>query len=518
VFADNSENLLGVGWLERYGETNLYDTVIQDLITFSLPHDTLFHSIDRKVVVGSFSFVVPTNAGPNDSYQISIGRPSATTDGIGRPGSDVFIDTPIKGTIRAVTNVTIGVRKYMVGDAAPFRWFNAGDFGNNDLRNDDLEQVFQSAMYGLNTPPRGSDFYDSLDSSDGATLGLFDGNDRSIDQIAFGDGSLNVDDVFVTFRRSLDPALVRYVRFWSNGVLRAETTTNAFRPQASSPSSRSGAPQASSPADGGAAPSVTFSAQNAVGAGGEIVSVSVNADITGAYPLRVLMLNLNVIGENGAPALTDNVQFIPSQSLGQPTLTSSHGPANYGAAWLDNTVPGLTGASEIGKLVITIPAGAAPNSSYKVEFEHASGSPNGVSLFRQTVNAVNLASTWNDGIPDVWRLKFFGSLSSALSGANADPDGDGVSNLAEFTSGTDPLNASSALRLSAAHKPGTSSGVALRWLSAAGKTYVIECAPALSGASWKIIASGLLGDGSVQEYTDGTSSEDTRFYRVRIEQ
>jgi hypothetical protein len=34
------------------------------------------------------------------------------------------------------------------------------------------------------------------------------------------------------------------------------------------------------------------------------------------------------------------------------------------------------------------------------------------------------ASTFNDGIPDSWRLKYFGSIYNLLSQASADADGD----------------------------------------------------------------------------------------------
>jgi len=100
-------------------------------------------------------------------------------------------------------------------------------------------QVFQSAVYALNSPPPGSDFFDSMDSCGrfyvqnpngyltAAALvsnpnALFDGNDTTINQIAFGDGTLDVCDVYVTFRRSLDPSLTEFRRFWTNGVLGAE--------------------------------------------------------------------------------------------------------------------------------------------------------------------------------------------------------------------------------------------------------------------------------------------------------
>ena len=46
---------------------------------------------------------------------------------------------------------------------------------------------------------------------------LFNGNDTTINQIAFGDNNLDVCDVFVTYRRSLDPSLTWFRRYWSGG-------------------------------------------------------------------------------------------------------------------------------------------------------------------------------------------------------------------------------------------------------------------------------------------------------------
>ena len=98
----------------------------------------------------------------------SIRRPSATSDGIGAPGSSVFIYAPtngsLAGAINSVKNVTVGQLKYIAGDVRPFRWFNAGDFGNTNLGNADVAQVFEAAVYGLITPPPGSDFFDTMDS------------------------------------------------------------------------------------------------------------------------------------------------------------------------------------------------------------------------------------------------------------------------------------------------------------------------------------------------------------------
>ena len=171
VTTNLSLNLLGVGWLERHGQTNLFNTKSQNLLTMSLAHDDLFPITAQPngVIVGGYTFQVPVNAAPGDTYQIQIGRPSATTDGIGEPGSSVFIFAPTNGSygagiINAIKNVTVGQLKYIAGDSAPFGWFNAGDFGDGILNAPDVAQVFEAAVYGLNSPPAGSDLFDSMDS------------------------------------------------------------------------------------------------------------------------------------------------------------------------------------------------------------------------------------------------------------------------------------------------------------------------------------------------------------------
>src|SRR5579883_547274 len=240
TFVDSINNLMGVGWLERLTHTNLYDTTKQDLVAFSQAHDTLFAEAGGKVIVGGYAFQIPPNAAFGDTYQIQIGRPSATSDGVGAPGSDVILVALTNGSLtagseNAIKIVTAGQRSYVVGDCAPFRWFNAGDFGDTNLDNSDVMQVFQSAIYGNNYPPFGSDFFDSMDSC-GVLIGgtnsngllvpgqaaanvnaLFNGDDTTINSIAFGDGVLDVCDVYVTFRRSLDPSLAWFQRFWSGG-------------------------------------------------------------------------------------------------------------------------------------------------------------------------------------------------------------------------------------------------------------------------------------------------------------
>jgi hypothetical protein len=546
-------NLLGVGWLERFTQKNLYDTTKQDLIKYSQPHDTLFDESNLKVVVGGYAFQVPLAAAPGNTYKIRIGLPSATSDGVGAPGSDVFIGTPTNGSLTAgainsIKIVTAGQRKYIAGDAYPFRWFNAGDFGDTNLDNPDVMQVFQSAIYSYNFPPPGSDFFDSMDScgygytvspngylvidTNTAYSGLsantiFDGNDTNINQIAFGDGVLDVCDVYVTFRRSLDPCylygspsngLYWFRRFWTNGVLGAEKVCDPSGAPVSAAAVRS--PLRASFTTN--YPSVNFGSTDFRASAGQTLQIPITASIFGQYPLRVLMLNLSVVPLDGSPALTNAIQFTPNVALGQPTVGSSDGNGNYAATWLNSSIGGLAGNATIGTLTVQVPANATASSAYAIHFDHASASPNGIASFRKqtTTGLITLSdrsgSFYGDGIPDSWRLRYFGTVYNLLSQAKADADGDGANNWQEYVAGTDPTDPSSVLKASSDQAAATQKqDCVVHWPSVAGKTYVIQRSATIFSPGW-IPVSTNIGTGSDMEYHD-TNGGSVRFYRVQVQ-
>jgi sugar lactone lactonase YvrE len=552
---NNSENLVGVGWLERYSETNLYNTKSQTLITYSLPHDDLFPNPQQPngVVVGGYSFTVPTNATPGQTYQIRIGLPSATSDGVGAPGHDVFIYAPTNGSmgagsLNAIKNVTIGSAQYIAGDSAPFRWFNAGDFGDTNLDNADVEQVFQSAMYALNYPPLGSDFFDSMDSA--GDIGVDSGfgymtnagpvaseaaygnnDDTSVNFSVFGDGTLDVSDVYTTFRRSLDSSLMLYSRFRTNDTVNNYSGLVAVTfARSNIVSHQSLAKSLALPASGPLSitnlPSVNFASTDFVASAGQVLQIPVTAKVFGQYPLRVAMLNISVVPLDGSPPLTVPISFTPNgtnTALGTPTsgFTASDGNGNYGAAWLDSTIGGISNSAVIGTLTVTIPTNATSLSSYAIHFDHASGSPNGWASFSRHAftGLITLSSrtnsTYNDGIPDSWRLRWFGTVNNLLSVSNADADAAGFNNWYKYVAGLDPTDPKSKLA-AGTDQPMSQSpqDSVIYWPSMTGKQYVIQRSSSLFPGTWNSISTNT-GTGGNMEIHDA-SGGNSRFYRVSV--
>jgi hypothetical protein len=124
-------------------------------------------------------------------------------------------------------------------------------------------------------------------------------------------------------------------------------------------------------------------------------------------------------------------------------------------------------------------------------------------------------SSWNDGIPDTWRLLYFGTVSNALSAAGADPDGDGASNWQEFVAGTNPQDATSVFKfLPALSSPGSS--FTLQWPSVVNKNYTVQSSASAEGG-WSAMASNLVGNSQVLQWTDTNISSSARFYRAVVQ-
>ncbi|HEX9045831.1 MAG TPA: hypothetical protein VF988_02290, partial [Verrucomicrobiae bacterium] len=353
---------------------------------------------------------------------------------------------------------------------------------------------------------------------------LFGGNDTTINQVAFGDGQLDVCDVYVTFRRSLDPGLTWFRRFWSQGQRVADTNApNAaahVMTKAASIATQS-LPAVMVSTNPIVVPQVNFAAGDIQGSAGQTVQVPINVTVLGDYPLRVLMLNLSVVPLNGAPDLTTAVQFNQTATvLGAPLTTASSCDDNFAAVWLNSTNTGLTGTTTIGTLSVTIPATAGASAAYAVRFDHASASPNGLASFiKQTLTGLltlssQTNSSFNDGIPDSWRLRWFGSLNNLLSASNACPSGDGVPNWKKYIAGVDPNVAGDFPSVNPRTPAPNGVNSAIHWPSVQGTHYVIERARNLFTGPWTVLSTNT-GTGGDMEFDD-TNTVSPKFYRVRI--
>jgi hypothetical protein len=152
---------------------------------------------------------------------------------------------------------------------------------------------------------------------------------------------------------------------------------------------------------------------------------------------------------DGSPAIVAPIQFQTALTFNAPELSDSHGPNNYAAAWLTNGITGLSGEATLAFLTVTVPGNAGPGAAYRIHFGHFSASPNGLALFDTHVNNALIllsdrsASTWDDGIADAWRLRYFGSIYASEGAPGADADADGVINSVEYQNGTDPTDSNS---------------------------------------------------------------------------
>ncbi|HEY0549473.1 MAG TPA: lamin tail domain-containing protein [Verrucomicrobiae bacterium] len=132
------------------------------------------------------------------------------------------------------------------------------------------------------------------------------------------------------------------------------------------------------------------------------------------------------------------------------------------------------------------------------------------------VQIVMLADADGDGMWDVWETNYFGNISGtnfALVAPGADPDGDGMSNVDEYRSGTIPTNALSVLKIVLT---ATNANV-LQFVAQTNLTYSVQCRTNISTAVWSSISNITLSTNLVRTITVHTATgpvTDERYYRV----
>ena len=118
-----------------------------------------------------------------------------------------------------------------------------------------------------------------------------------------------------------------------------------------------------------------------------------------------------------------------------------------------------------------------------------------------------------DGLPIPWLLTYFGTTNV---NANADPTGKGMTIGQDYLAGTDPTNANSVLRITAASFARGGTNASLTWDSVPTRYYYIRKTTGLSSPTWTDSGLGLVPPSAGSSTTDGFTDTNAlvRFYRV----
>lgn len=104
-----------------------------------------------------------------------------------------------------------------------------------------------------------------------------------------------------------------------------------------------------------------------------------------------------------------------------------------------------------------------------------------------------------------------------MSGAEADPDGDGHTNREEFMAGTVPKESASVLRFLRIESDEAMERVVLEFGVVAGRAYAVERRSSLSEGTWQQVATvPEQSVNSVWRITDVTDAHGNRYYRLQV--
>jgi hypothetical protein len=90
-------------------------------------------------------------------------------------------------------------------------------------------------------------------------------------------------------------------------------------------------------------------------------------------------------------------------------------------------------------------------------------------------------------------------------------------NWQEYLAGTNPTNAASKLQFNTATlSTNGTMGVAFTWLTAPGKTYILESTSSVNGSAWTAVSTNV-GDGNYYQFVQTNDSGAARFFHLRLQ-
>ena len=121
----------------------------------------------------------------------------------------------------------------------------------------------------------------------------------------------------------------------------------------------------------------------------------------------------------------------------------------------------------------------------------------------------------DDGMLDTWERSQGIDPNDHTDGA-ADPDLDGMNNLGEYISMTDPANAASVFSVSSIDP--ALSGFGLSFYAATGRTYTVDYKDDLSDTNdWQVFLGNITTNVSGQMTIQDTNGVPRRYYRIKVE-
>jgi hypothetical protein len=509
--SNSSNDFVRVVGAAAPGTTLQYDRIAYDIAPTNLPGPVpgglavFVIGLDANFLVDHFGVVamlkVPLDplAQEGDTYVMTVSAISATSDGA---------DTDVYVTPMPVRTLTVHNDYYTVGDSAGSRWYAAGDFGDGDLKNSDVNNAFYASL-GIRTPPSYTDVFDAMDAWPPDSAGMV-GGDMQIRQL----------DWETILMRSLRLDTNNYRRKWTTGGVRVSDTT-VLHTQSKSATLAPG-------------PGCVWNRQAKVYSKiitnafqGTTYSLPVYVDVSPGCSLSGLSFRADVIAEDGGPVVA-SVTFVTASGKPSPSILGYPSSTEVCCGWAfvssSKFVPALQGSSNlVGYVKFTVPYSAGAGQRYTLRFPGVDGLPNLTTQYDLEgvpgalwVRSAALAPP--DIVSDQWKTAFFGAADDPRADSYADDDGDGMANWQEYLAGTNPTSRQSSLQVLNTYWTNVPArALVVNWLSAPGRKYTVERCDRINGTTWTKVASGVPGDGYPVSCLDTTASGRAQFYRLRLE-